>query len=137
MMTDSLALGVDLGATKIAATLIDRHGQVIDSRSALTHAHEGESAVLDRIAAQVGALIEAAPGAVDGLGLGSPGQVDPIHGVVRDAVNLGWREVQSRRRIAIAAGKSLCRSGCRKTRMPVRWASISLARRAAAMILYT
>jgi glucokinase len=94
MMTHSLAVGIDLGATKIAAVLIDRGGLVIDSRSVLTQAHEGVAAVLDRIAALIGSLIEVAPQAVDGIGLGSPGQVDPIEGVVRDAVNLGWGEVR-------------------------------------------
>lgn len=93
-MTNQLAIGVDLGATKIAAALIDDRGQVIDTRSVMTNALDGSEAVLDRIAAQVGTLIEAAPSAVEGIGLGSPGQVDPIHGVVRDAVNLGWSEVQ-------------------------------------------
>ena len=50
--------------------------------------------MLDQIAAAINALTARAPGPVRGIGLGSPGQVDPIEGVVRNAVNLGWREVR-------------------------------------------
>ncbi len=87
------AIGVDLGATKIAAALIDRSGQVVESSCIATAVAEGPEAVLERIAAQINALLERAPGTVDGIGIGSPGQVNPAEGVVRDAVNLGWREV--------------------------------------------
>ncbi len=87
------AIGVDLGATTIAAALIDRSGQVVESSCIATAAAEGSEAVLERIAAQINALLERAPGTVDGIGIGSPGQVNPVEGVVRDAVNLGWREV--------------------------------------------
>jgi len=88
-----LAIGVDLGATKIATALIDRDGHSLDAQTDATNAADGPSAVLDRIAAQINALLQHAPRPVTGVGLGSPGQVDPISGAVRDAVNLSWREV--------------------------------------------
>ncbi len=93
-MIDSFAIGVDLGATKIATALIDREGRVVEANGRPTHAAAGSAAVLDQIAVAIRALISAARGPIAGIGLGSPGQVDPIEGVVRNAVNLGWREVR-------------------------------------------
>jgi len=87
---DDLAIGVDLGATKIASALVTAQGEIVASRQTLTEASEGPEAVLKRIAAEVNALAADAPSRVLGVGIGSPGQVDPRAGVVRNAVNLGW-----------------------------------------------
>lgn len=91
--TNSLAIGVDLGATKIAAALVRRDGQVLASRQTLTEAEAGPTAVLERIADLTAQLITAAPSRVIGVGVGSPGRVSPAEGVVRNAVNLNWTEV--------------------------------------------
>lgn len=91
--TDTLAIGIDLGATKIAAALVSSDGQVSAARQVPTSAEQGISAVLDRIAGLAGELVAAAPEPVLGIGVGSPGVVDPDRGIVRDAVNLGWTEV--------------------------------------------
>lgn len=91
-MSDSFAIGVDLGATKIAASLVTRTGQVLATRHSATEAAAGFEAVADRMAALIEQLQAIAPGPLDGVGIGSPGQVNPRDGVVRNAVNLGWRE---------------------------------------------
>ena len=88
-----LAVGVDLGATKIASALVTEPGEVIASRQTFTAPGEGTEAVLGRVAAEVNALVGEAPGQVMGVGIGSPGQVNSVEGVVRNAVNLGWAEV--------------------------------------------
>jgi glucokinase len=89
----SLAIGVDLGATKIATALVERSGRVLGARQVPTHADEGSDAVCDRIAGEIRAMIADAPGPVAGIGIGSPGLVDGDRGIVRAAVNLGWAEV--------------------------------------------
>ncbi len=89
------AIGVDLGATKIAAALVSSQGEVLDSRQVLTEPRQGTTAVLDRIAAQVKELTGVVSGRqLLGVGIGTPGQVDPDTGIVRNAVNLGWDEVR-------------------------------------------
>ena len=90
---DTLAIGIDLGATKIAAALVRPDGTVLASSQVPTDAADGPAAVLDRIAALAGSLLGAAPAPVLGLGVGTPGQVCPQEGTVRNAVNLGWTEV--------------------------------------------
>jgi glucokinase len=92
-MPNSLAIGIDLGATKIATALVPRNGQVIAARQIATEAAAGFDAVVDRIAKQIELLLAEAPGPIAGIGIGSPGQIDLNSGVVRDAVNLGWTTV--------------------------------------------
>ncbi len=90
------AIGIDLGATKIAAALVTGDGQVLAARHAPTAPQDGPAAVLDRIAALANELCAesaAYPHTLLGIGLGSPGRVDPLAGVVHNAVNLGWESV--------------------------------------------
>lgn len=92
-MTGPFAIGIDVGATKIAAALVTRQGQVLAERRADTDATQGSAAVIERIATVAGELYTQAEGAVVGVGMGTPGYVDRPAGIVRNAVNLGWREV--------------------------------------------
>lgn len=94
--SDDLAIGVDVGATKIAAALVTRDGEILESLQVPTRAEEGSPVVLDRIAAQINALLRrvAANSLVPvGVGIGTPGQVNALRGTVRNAVNLGWEEI--------------------------------------------
>jgi len=89
---DPFAIGIDIGATKIASVLLSESGEVIQSSQVLTRAEEGPEAVFDRVANQVMDLAQQYPGALAGIGIGSPGKVDSDHGKVYNAVNLGWTE---------------------------------------------
>ena len=93
---DTVAIGIDLGATKIAAALVTGTGQILSTRQLLTAAHEGSAQVLDRVAALANDLsseVSTQPFKLLGVGIGSPGLVDPRAGVVYNAVNLGWQAV--------------------------------------------
>jgi glucokinase len=105
-MKAELAIGVDLGATKIATALVSRAGEVLQSRQTATLAASGAGAVCDRIAAEVRALIDAAPdpSAVLGIGIGSPGLIDGSSGIVRVAVNLNWHDVPLAQEVANRVG---------------------------------
>ena len=87
------AIGIDLGATKIASVLLSQSGEVLKSSQVSTRPEEGPLAVLDRVAEQILDLEQQSPGAIAGVGIGSPGKVDSNRGVVYNAVNLGWTEV--------------------------------------------
>ena len=91
--TTPLAIGIDLGATKIAAALVTRQGQMIATARRPTAVTAGTAVVLDNLAALVNELLDQATGTVAGVGIGTPGHVDPVAGVVRNAVNLGWTKV--------------------------------------------
>ena len=95
----TLAGGIDIGGTGTKVAIVDRKGNVRGRASVKTDAHEGQESVLVRA---LGALSEACAEAGTGtnrlacVGVGAPGAVDAEHGVVLEAVNLGWRDVQLR-----------------------------------------
>jgi glucokinase len=93
MGIEQFAIGVDLGATKIASALVSPNGQILATRQALTSPKDGPEAVLDRLATEIDTLARISPGKLAGVGIGSPGSVDSITGIIRNAVNLGWCEV--------------------------------------------
>ncbi len=95
-MADSLALGVDIGGTKVACALVDSAGHVLAEHRVPTNPDGGTDALLDRIAAAIQHRLDGAPGQVVGVGIGCPGHVDPTTGIVRNAVNLGWLNVPLR-----------------------------------------
>lgn len=101
---EALAIGIDVGGTKIDGVLIDADSAdaaIVSERTELTGAGEGTDAVVDRIAGVIRGLLAAAGSRpVRGIGLGCPGQVSASDGVVRAAVNLGWLNVPLRAELA-------------------------------------
>lgn len=92
-MASQLAIGVDIGGTKIAFVLIDEQGTVLETHYELTRVSEGVEAALDRIADGIRYLLDKAPQPVAGIGIGSPGFINPQTGTVYYAVNLDWHNV--------------------------------------------
>jgi glucokinase len=92
-MSAPLAIGIDVGATKIAAALVTATGEVVAETRLPTDPAGGVAAVVDRLASAVTNLAGQAPGPVAGVGIGTPGYVDAAAGIVRNAVNLGWVEL--------------------------------------------
>lgn len=90
---ETVAIGVDVGATKLAAALVAADGETLLARQRPTAPERGWEAVLDDVAALSEGLRAEAPTAPLGVGVGTPGRVDAQAGVVHDAVNLGWEEV--------------------------------------------
>lgn len=76
--------------------IVDRDGKILARAKRKTKADEGRDAVLQRIA---DAVEEAATNAklktadLAAIGIGAPGAVDPKAGVVLEAVNLRWTDV--------------------------------------------
>jgi len=89
-----LRSGIDLGGTKIQAAIVDSDGEVLGEARHPTPTSGGPA---DVAAAMAEALREAAsaadvdPSALEGVGVGSPGDADGATGVVSGARNLpGW-----------------------------------------------
>jgi glucokinase len=86
--------GIDLGGTKIQTAIVDSTGKVLGESRGPTPTKGGPGDVAEAMAA---ALREAAgeagveTSALEGIGVGSPGDVDEASGVVSGARNLpGW-----------------------------------------------
>ncbi len=98
-------LAIDLGGTQIRAALVTPDRTVHCRRAVPTADEEGVEAVLNRIV-EVAAAVRA-EAAADGLpapigiGISSPGPLDPWNGIVRLAPNLeGWTDIPLAPRVA-------------------------------------
>jgi glucokinase len=90
-----LALGIDIGGTKVAAAIVDGRGTVLASDRGPV-APESNEEGLASICAVVDRLLAALPEArerLGGIGAGAPGAVDWQRGVLRGATNLRWRDL--------------------------------------------
>lgn len=92
-MSEKLALGIDLGGTKIAFALVTEQGEVLASYRLPTPVSEGAEAVFQQIAKGIRHLIKEAEKPIAGIGMGSPGHLNPYTGHIYNATNLAWRDV--------------------------------------------
>lgn len=79
-------LGIDVGGTTTEAVAVDEAGAVV-AREGISTRTPGGDAALESIITGIERL--GWDEEVDGIGLGIPGQVDPVAGTVATAVNLG------------------------------------------------
>jgi glucokinase len=92
-------IGVDLGGTNLRAALAEEGGRILSEVRVPTEAERGPAAVIDRIVGCVTQVKGALPsgGLLLGIGVGSPGPLDPFAGVVFTMPNLpGWNGVPLR-----------------------------------------
>ncbi|MBC7233454.1 MAG: ROK family protein [Chloroflexi bacterium] len=91
-------VGVDLGGTQIRACLADMKGSILCEARQPTLAKEGLQPVLQRMKETIAQVLHGISGIeVLGIGVGSPGPLDPRTGVVIAPPNLpGWRNVPLR-----------------------------------------
>ncbi len=86
-MAERFRIGIDLGGTKIEGAAVDVAGSVIVRRRMATPAHDYR-ATIDAIINLIAAL-EQEIGATASVGIGIPGAVSPITGLVKNA-NSTW-----------------------------------------------
>ena len=98
---ERLALGVDIGGTKVAAALVDSAGRAVASERGPV-APESNAAALASVVAVIDRLLEGQPvgpvgpkprAGLAGIGAGAPGAVDWREGVLMGATNLAWRNL--------------------------------------------
>jgi len=94
---DRPVIGVDVGGTKIAAGVVDRSGAILQQIRTPMAASAGASAGLAAVTSAIQALAHKMGGGkfsemVRGIGICSPGPLDPEKGVVINPPNLPcWR----------------------------------------------
>ncbi len=87
--SDSLYLGVDIGGTKVAAGLVNGQGEILCKTRVLMIVTGTGAAALDAVKQAIDAVFAARPKAkVAGIGVTSPGPLDPRTGVVINPPNL-------------------------------------------------
>lgn len=86
-------IGIDLGGTNIVAGVVDENYKIIGKGKMKTNMPRPAEAIADDMAKAVFMAIEDAGLTIDDievLGIGSPGAIDPINGVVTYANNLDF-----------------------------------------------
>lgn len=103
-MTEEVAIGVDIGGTKIHFAVVDRQGKIIHDRIDPTPAREGADQIMHAVLSGIGSMAAFIELAADpilhcrGVGIGSAGQIDFRTGSVQFAVDTlpGWTGMQIR-----------------------------------------
>ncbi|MCL2339538.1 MAG: ROK family protein [Actinomycetia bacterium] len=98
-----LELGIDLGATNIAAALVDADNQIVQQASLPTQPERPAAEILaDIVRLAEGLVRDTGRRAQDiaAIGLGVPGIADPQSGVVYLCPNLGWQDLPVRELLA-------------------------------------
>jgi glucokinase len=92
----SMRGGIDLGGTNMQAVVVDDRGRPVGDARGSTPGSEGPEAVTAALASVMREATSAAgvePGALAGVGVGSPGDVDADAGTVANVVNMsGWHD---------------------------------------------
>ncbi|MFN2461089.1 MAG: ROK family protein [Candidatus Velthaea sp.] len=87
------AIGVDLGGSHAMAALVDESGELQErhEQEIEDHAPDAVFSVVEKVIK--GALADGRDKAVAGIGIGSPGNIDPKTGTIRYSPNFRWTNV--------------------------------------------
>jgi glucokinase len=99
----ALAIGIDVGGTKVAGGLVEADGSIVARARRHTPSLDAE-ATESTIAAVITELAEQARGDIEAAGIGAAGFIDPTGSTVRFAPNLAWREEPLRRKVEQRTG---------------------------------
>ena len=89
-------LGIDLGGTNIVAGVVDENYKIVATGKVKTNLPRPAEEIIDEMVKAANMAIEAAGlkiSDIDSMGVGSPGAIDPVNGVVCYANNLGFYNV--------------------------------------------
>jgi len=93
-------VGFDLGGTKMLACVLDEKFKILASAKKSTNGADGEARGKKKIIACIKEAIEKsglARAGLQGIGIGCPGLVDPVKGMLLVAPNLGWKHTNLKR----------------------------------------
>lgn len=98
----SLTIGVDVGGTKVAAGVVDEHGQILEKvRRPTPSTNPQETA---EVIAEVVGLLKDKYEDVVAVGLGAAGFVDSTRSTVLFAPNLAWRDEPIKEKVESRVG---------------------------------
>ncbi|MFN2116887.1 MAG: ROK family transcriptional regulator [Candidatus Promineifilaceae bacterium] len=88
-------IGIDLADSEFRGGVIDLRGQFLHRAAVPIHDCNGQEA-LDLVYDLIDSLLDQVDGPVLGIGAGAPGLIDAKAGIVRQAVNLDWKNLPLR-----------------------------------------
>ena len=104
-MTTKVALGIDVGGTKVQMALVDASGNVLSALRADSRYGMDPGEWIALAVAGADQLQRQSPGVeLTGIGVGFAGQIDRSSGTVLGSPNVGWRDFPLRAMLAQAFG---------------------------------
>jgi glucokinase len=88
-----LAIGIDVGGTKLEVDLIDQSGKLLYREQYPTRVKEGFEQVEKEIAEAIRQMQKKVDSPISAVGVGLAGQIDSERGIVKFAPNLKWNDV--------------------------------------------
>lgn len=116
-----LALGVDVGGTKIAAGIVDTASGALTAREEIpTQAERGGLAVLDDVCALCVRMLQAAPAPIEHIGVGICELVDPT-GAVQSSQTVAWQGLPVRETLRDVVPHAVVESDVRAHAVAEAW----------------
>jgi glucokinase len=104
MNTERKAIGIDFGGTTIKSAVVQDGRIVAQGDTIDTQVHKGSASLIDEMLGVIAALREDHP-EIAAVGVGLPGFVDSVNGIVHELTNVaGWSEVPLRSILAERTG---------------------------------
>ena len=98
-------LSLDIGGTKLAASVLTRDGELLAKQRDRSPASRGPDAVVSRLVELAHGAIDSAGAPIAGVGISAGGPLDPVAGTVDNPPNLpGWNNVPLRSLVSRALG---------------------------------
>jgi glucokinase-like ROK family protein len=91
-------IGIDLARDEFCGAVVNLRGEIRHQVSLPLNGRDGDPA-LTLVYELVHRLVTATDSPLLGIGIGTPGLMDPVAGVVRRAVNLDWQDLPLRQRL--------------------------------------
>lgn len=91
-----LIVGIDLGGTNMQIGVVDPKNNILAREGKKTKVDEGTAAIVQRLVSGVQTVCDQAgisPRQLTAVGIGAPGAIDPVNGVVLEAPNLRWNNM--------------------------------------------
>jgi len=93
-------VGIDFGGTNIKFGILDSNGEILFRTRRETEAEQGRGVVMKKIFSGIEECLEKAECIIRGIGIGSPGPLDVLTGVIIHTPNLpGWENVPIKKMI--------------------------------------
>lgn len=89
------AIGIDLASGEFRGAVVNLRGEIRHRAALPLHGRDGDAA-LALVYELIDRLIAASSSSLLGIGIGTPGLMDPMKGIVRQAVNLDWQDLPLR-----------------------------------------
>jgi glucokinase len=98
----SLAIGIDLGGTKVRTGIVEEGGTILAQTTRSTEADKGFERICISIIESIDECLYLAgktKSDIDKIGIGAAGQIDPVKGEIIFSPNLNWRNAPLAERI--------------------------------------